>query len=237
MRKRKIFAKYVSLCWYLFALWVCRMYLVVFFRMHIRGQKNVPRKGPFLLICNHQSYLDPVFCGAPLRRQMAYVGRDTLFTNLIFKTIIASVGTIAVRRDKADLNAIRRMLARLEDGLGLCLFPEATRSMDGKIAPLKPGFAFIVRKSKASIVPVIVDGAFECWPRHQRFFIPGYHIAVQYGRCINYDEIASMTDEQIADYITSILCQMHNKCRIRMHKKPYDYGKFDEENSQSLKRA
>ncbi|MFA5554049.1 MAG: lysophospholipid acyltransferase family protein [Phycisphaerae bacterium] len=218
-----MFKKYLGRCWYTFALWVCRMFLVVFFRMHIRGQKNVPRKGAFLLICNHQSYLDPVFCGAPLRRQMAYVGRDTLFRSMIFKTIIASVGTIPIRRDKADLTAIKKMFARLSDGMGLCLFPEATRTCDGKIAPLKAGFSFIVRKAKVPIVPVVVDGAFECWPRHQKFFTPGYHISVKYGRCIPPEEVKSMSDDELAEYITSILRKMHNECRINRRKQPYDY--------------
>ena len=90
--------KYLKRSWYIFALWACRMFCVVFFRMHMFGQDNIPRKGPFLLISNHQSNLDPVFVGAPLRRQLAYLARDTLFSSWLFRNICAAVGTIPVRR-------------------------------------------------------------------------------------------------------------------------------------------
>ena len=118
--------KCVKKYWYIFALWSCRMFCVLFFRMHLRGQENVPIKGPVLLISNHQSMLDPIFCGAPMKRQLVYVARDTLFRNLAFRFIIASVGAIPVKRDQADLGAIKRMIRVLKDGMGLCLFPEAT---------------------------------------------------------------------------------------------------------------
>ena len=207
--------------WYTFALWVSRMFCVVFFRMHIHGQGNVPKKGPFILISNHQSYIDPMFCGAPIPRQISYVGRDSLFKNWMLRNFMLSVGFIAIRRDKPDLTSIKRMLARLSDGFGLCLFPEATRTSDGRIAPLKPGFSFIVRKSKAPIVPVIIEGAFDCWPRHQKLFRPGQHISVNYGRCIQPEEVKEMTDKELAQYMTDIMRDMLNKCRIKRGKKPY----------------
>ena len=115
------------------------------------------------------------------------------------------------------------MLAKLKDGLGLCLFPEATRTHDGKIAALKPGFSLLSRRAKAPIVPVIVDGAFECWPRTKKFFTPWKHVSVTYGKCIELDEIAGMNDEQLAQKLTVILRQMHNQARIRLRKPPYDY--------------
>lgn len=216
-------AKFIKRSWYTFALWVCRMFCVVFFRMHIHGQENVPKRGPFIMIGNHQSYLDPVFCGAPIPRQISYVGRDNLFKNWMFGNIILSVGCIAIRRGKPDLTAIRQMLARLSDGFGLCLFPEATRTSDGKVAPLKSGFSFIVRKSKAPIVPVVIDGAFECWPRHQKLFRPGQRISVKYGKSIQSEEVDKMTDKELAQYMTDVLRKMLNECRIERGKHPYKY--------------
>jgi len=218
-----MFLKYIERGWYIFALWACRMFCVVFFRMHMFGQDNIPRKGPFILIRNHQSTLDPIFIGAPIPRQLAYVARDTLFGNWFFRNLCVSVGTITVRRGTADMTAIRRMLARLKEGLGLVLFPEATRTSDGKISPLKPGFALLSRRAKAPIVPVIIDGAYECWPRTRKFFTPWMHVSVTYGTSIPAEEIAKMTDEQVTDKLNEILRQMHNQARKRMKKTLYDY--------------
>jgi 1-acyl-sn-glycerol-3-phosphate acyltransferase len=215
--------KYIRHSWYVFALWACRMFCVVFFRMHLSGQENIPRKGPFLLVSNHQSYLDPIFCGAPLRRQLVYVARDSLFRSWIFRNVFASVGAIPVRRAAADLTAVKRMIAVLREGFGLCLFPEATRTSDGRIAALRPGFSLLCRKAKAPIVPVIIDGAFQCWPRDKKFFALWQHIWVWYGKRIEPREAASMTDEQLAAYVTDIMRRMLNECRERFGHGVYEY--------------
>jgi 1-acyl-sn-glycerol-3-phosphate acyltransferase len=219
-----MFLKYVKRGWYAFALWACRMFCVVFFRMHLNGQENIPRKGAFLLISNHQSYLDPIFCGAPLRRQIVFVARDTLFRNWMFRNIIASVETIPVHRDTADLKAIRRMLSRLREGFGLCLFPEATRTSDGRISPLRPGFSLLCRKVAVPIVPVVIDGAFQCWPRTKKFFSPWRHISVWYGKPLEPEKTADMSDEELAACVTHKMRQMLNECRVKLGRTPYEYS-------------
>lgn len=218
-----MFMKYLSRGWYVFALWIARMFCVVFFRMHLYGQENIPRKGPFLLISNHQSWLDPIFCSAPLRRQLIFIGRDSLFRNWLFRIIIVSVGAIPIRRNTADLTAIKRMIGRLKEGYGLCLFPEATRTSDGKIAMLRPGFSLLSRKGNAAIVPVVIDGAFQCWPRTKKFFSPWYRISVYYGKCIEPEQARSMSDDELAAHVTNIMRRMLNESRVRLGNEAYEY--------------
>ena len=218
-----MFMKYLSRGWYVFALWASRMFCVVFFRMHLYGQENIPRKGPFLLISNHQSLLDPFFCGAPLRRQLIFIGRDSLFRNWLFRIIIVSVGAIPIRRNTADLTAIKRMIGRLKEGYGLCLFPEATRTSDGKIAPLRPGFSLLSRKGNAAIVPVVIDGAFQCWPRTKKFFSLWHRISVYYGKCIEPEQARSMSDDELAAHVTNIMRRMLNESRVRLGNEAYEY--------------
>jgi 1-acyl-sn-glycerol-3-phosphate acyltransferase len=221
--------KHIRHGWYVFALWACRMFCVVFFRMHLNGQENIPRKGPFLLVSNHQSYLDPIFCGAPLRRQLVFVARDSLFQSWAFRSIIASVGAIPVHRGKADLTAIKRMLSSLREGFGLCLFPEATRTSDGRISELRAGFSLLCRKANAPIVPVVIDGAFQCWPRNQKFFSPWQHIWVWYGKRIEPQEAERMGDDELAAYLTGIMRKMLNECREKFSKSAYEYNNSSED--------
>jgi 1-acyl-sn-glycerol-3-phosphate acyltransferase len=75
---------------------------------------------------------------------------------------------------------MKKVVSRLKEGKGVCLFPEGTRTSDGKIATLKPGFGFLCRRGEAAVVPAVIDGAFECWPRHKKIFSPG-RIVVCYG--------------------------------------------------------
>ncbi len=150
----------------------------MFFRLHVYGKENVPEEGSLILISNHQSFFDPLLCGIYLKRPLYFLARDTLWKNRLFGKIISSVNTIPVRRGEADLSAMRTIIRKLKAGNGVCLFPEATRTKDGKISPFKPGFGLLCRRGKAAVVPVVIDGAFECWPKHKKFFSPGSKIAI-----------------------------------------------------------
>jgi 1-acyl-sn-glycerol-3-phosphate acyltransferase len=116
------------------------------------GRENIPRKGPFVLISNHQSYLDPMLCGCPIKRRVSFLARESLFRHWLFGRMIRSVGTIPVRLGEADISAMRKVIDVLKQGRGVCLFPEGTRSQDGKITPFKPGFGLLCRRGKAAVV-------------------------------------------------------------------------------------
>ena len=209
--------------WFRFARMLCRIFCRLFLRLRVYGVENVPGQGALVLVCNHQSFLDPIFCGVPLKRPLYFLARDTLFTNQFFGRLLSSVNTIPVRRDQADLAAIKTVITKLKKGNGVCLFPEATRTRDGKITPFKPGFCLLCRRGEAAVVPVAIDGAFECWPRHKKVFSPGKEISVCYGECITAEQVKNMNDRELAENLTNTLRQMQNDCRIRHGKEPLKY--------------
>ena len=209
--------------WFRFARWVCKVFCELFFRIRVYGKENVPDKGAFVLVSNHQSYLDPVFCGIPLKRPLYFLARDSLFANRFFGWLISSVNTIPVKRGKADLSAMKKIIDKLKNGSGVCLFPEATRTSDGKITPFKPGFGLLCRRGEAAVVPVVIDGTFECWPRHKKIFSPGGRIVVCYGEAITAEQVKNMSDRELAKVLTDTLRQMQNDCRVKHGKEPYSY--------------
>jgi len=208
--------------WFWYARWVCKVFCILFFRLRTYGRENVPDKGAFVLVSNHQSYLDPIFCVGPLKRPSSFVSRDSLFSNWFFGPLISSVNAIPVKQNEADISAMRKVLGKLKKGGGVCLFPEGTRTYDGKIAPLKPGFGFLCRRGGAAVVPVVIDGAFESWPRHKKLFSPG-SIRVCYGKPISAEQAKNMGDKKLAELLTDTLRQMQTNCRVKHGKKPYDY--------------
>jgi len=208
--------------WYHLARFLCLVFTAIFFRLRARGRQNVPRRGSVVLAGNHQSFMDPVFCGVGVRRRLTYIARESLFHFGPFGWLIHSVNAIPIGRDKADIAAMRAILERLRRGEAVCLYPEGTRSHDGRIAPLKAGFGLLCRRSKATVVPVLVDGAFECWPRHRKLFRPG-HVTIWYGTPLPPEQIAGMSNEQLADYLTQVLRRMQHECRLQQGKKPYEY--------------
>jgi len=209
--------------WFRFARWVCKVFCKLFFQIRVYDEENVPKEGALVLVGNHQSYLDPVFCGIPLKRPLYFLARDTLFANRLFGWLISSVNTIPVKRGTADLSAMKKIIGKLKEGSGVCLFPEATRTKDGKITPFKPGFGLLCRRGEAAVVPVLIDGAFECWPRHKKIFSPGGRIVVCYGKAITAEQVKSMSDKELAENLTDTLRRMQNDCRVKQGKEPYNY--------------
>ncbi len=217
MLKEKLKAR-----WFWLARWICRVFCILFFRVRTYGRENIPAKGAFILVSNHQSYLDPIFCVGLLKRPSSFVARDSLFSNWFFGPLISSVNAIPVKLGKADISAMRKVIGRLKKGGGVCLFPEGTRTYDGKITPLKPGIGFLSRRGDAAVVPVVIDGAFECWPRHKKIFSPG-SISVCYGKAITAEQVKNMGDRKLAEVLTDTLRRMQNECRMEQGKRPYDY--------------
>lgn len=217
-----MFKEKVRARWFWFARWVCRLFCILFFRVRFYGMENVPDKGAFILISNHQSFLDPVLCGIGLKRHLYFLARDSLFKNKLFGGLISSVNTIPVKRGRADFSSIKKIIGKLKDGGGVCLFPEGTRSEDGRIGRFKPGFGLICRRGEAVIVPVLIDGAFECWPKVKKMFSPG-SIAVCYGKAIPRQQVEKMDDKELADKLTDRVRQMQNACRMSRGKETYHY--------------
>ena len=209
--------------WYWFCVFLCRSFCRIFFRMRVCGLENIPSEGGFLLVSNHQSFLDPLFCGIFVKRGLTFMARDTLFKNRFFGRLLRSVNAIAIRRGEADLTAIKAIISRLRDQWGVCIFPESTRTADGKIRDFKAGIGFLCRKGKASIVPVVIDGAFEAWPRHKIFFKPFFRICVSYGKPLSAEDIKNCKDDELAEDLTSRLRQMQSELRIEQGKEAFIY--------------
>jgi 1-acyl-sn-glycerol-3-phosphate acyltransferase len=209
--------------WCLFARFWCRLFCRLFFHMRFEGLENVPSDGPFILAVNHQSFLDPLFAGIALKGQLCFMARDTLFKSPVFGPLLSSVKAIPVRRGQADIASIKTIIAKLKQGESVCLFPEATRTTDGKIAPFKGGLGLLSRRSGAPVVPVLIDGAFESWPRHKKLFSPGAKITVSYSPPIPAEKIKNMEDDAFAKLLTDTLRDMQSQIRINAGKQPFTY--------------
>lgn len=197
-------------------------FLCVIYRVRSYGMKNVPKTGPTLILCNHQSFFDPMFSQSWVYRSFCFVARDSLFEGK-FGKLLYHLYAIPIRRGQADVAAMRSIIAYVKAGYAVCLYPEATRTHDGRIADIKAGFGLLVRRSKATVVPVVIDGAFECWPRTRKFPKLG-KIRVVYGEPITPDQIAGLDNETFAAMVTRRMRTMQDECRIKAGKEPFKYS-------------
>jgi 1-acyl-sn-glycerol-3-phosphate acyltransferase len=136
----------------------------LFWKFRCYGLENIPRTGGVLLAANHQSYLDPVLVAMVLPREMHFMARRTLFRNPAFRAIIAGYNAFAIERDSADVKGVNSAIARLEAGNILLVFPEGTRTGDGSIGPMK-SVGVIAERAAVPIVPVLIQGAYDVWPK------------------------------------------------------------------------
>jgi len=175
---------------------------MLLFRLHVRGQTGLPSTGGVLLVTNHQSFLDPWLIGLASNRQVHYMARDTLFRGGFLQYLGELLNAFPVKRGKADLWAIRTAVERLNKGYMVNIFPEGTRSPDGIIGPIAPGMVLILNRCKADIpiVPVVIDGAFESWPRTAKFPRP-HAIRIIYGHPILATTWRQWSAEELATQV------------------------------------
>ncbi|MBN1851594.1 MAG: 1-acyl-sn-glycerol-3-phosphate acyltransferase [Pirellulales bacterium] len=159
----------------------------------------MPANGPVLLVANHQSNLDPVLIGVGCRRRLCFVAKKSLFFGL-FGWSIRYLDAIPLDQEGSSLSGIRGALQRLKQGKAVLIFPEGSRTPDGQIAPIQPGFCGLARRSGASILPLGVAGAFEAWPRTHLFPRPN-RVAIQFGEPISADTVRRLGNDALVELV------------------------------------
>jgi 1-acyl-sn-glycerol-3-phosphate acyltransferase len=100
---------------------------------------------------------------------------------------------VPIDRTTSAVKAMKLVIERLKRGAAVIVFPEGTRTPNGLMGELKPGFALLAKKAEVPIVPVAIVGAFECWPRSRMFPRPG-RVRLEFGKVISVAEAAAMDD-------------------------------------------
>ncbi len=135
------------------------------FGLRVRGAEHVPASGPALIVSNHQSILDPPVIGGAARRQIYFLAKAELFRIPMFGSLIRALHARPVRREGSDPGALRTAAQLLGEGKALLVFPEGTRSLNGRLGEGKPGVGMLAVTSGAPVVPVYVSGTLEALPK------------------------------------------------------------------------
>lgn len=152
-----------------------RMFFRIFYFTRVEGLENIPKEGGVILVPNHVSFYDPPLVGSYSTRMCRYLARETLFTVPIFGRIIYICGALPIKRESADKAAITQSIKLLKTGETIIVFPEGTRTKDGKLGELKSGAISLAMHTHAAIVPVTIHNGYKAFSRYRkfpRFFVP-----------------------------------------------------------------
>lgn len=179
---------------------LARLAGIVLFRIRWRGREHIPATGGVLVLSNHQSHFDPVLVGMAFDRRLNYVARQTLFGFAPFRWLINSLDAIPIDRDGLGMSGLKETLRRLKRGELVLLFPEGTRTRDGDVHRLKPGFNALAKRAGVPLLPVAIDGAWQAWPKARPF--PRLDVIhIQIGPPILPEEIARYDERELVDEV------------------------------------
>jgi len=207
---------------YSFARLGLQVLMPVAWDIRVLNRHYEPARGSAVYICNHQSFLDPMLMSFALRRPMNYMARDTLFRLPGFKWIITALNAFPVRRGTADTGAMREAMRRLKAGGQVVIFAEGTRTHDGRIGPFLPGVALLAQRSADWTLPVVIDGAYEAWPRTRKLPSPG-RIVVQYAEPIRREQARKMDAETFLSQVRETIIEMQTDIRRRISRPELKY--------------
>jgi 1-acyl-sn-glycerol-3-phosphate acyltransferase len=192
--------------------------LKLVFRPWSRGRRNVPRRGPVILASNHLSFADHFFGPLPLPRKVVFLAKSEYFTGkgikgLVSRVFFSGLGQIPIDRTggEASDRALRSGLRVLAEGNVLGIYPEGTRSPDGRLYRGRTGVARLALESRAPVVPCAMMHTFEFLPsgsHKPRFGLrPGVifgkpmEFSRYYGKETDREALRAVTDEIMAEIV------------------------------------
>lgn len=154
---------------------VTRISLLIW-RPTIEGRENIPKRGPVILASNHLSFVDSILIPMVTPRRAAFLAKSDYFETpgfkgRLMKAFFTSIGAVSVRRSehRAAKDALDQSLAVLNSGLAFVIYPEGTRSLDGRLYRGKVGVGWLALSANAPIVPVGLIGTADLLPVGAKF--------------------------------------------------------------------
>ena len=141
-----------------FLRWLIALPLVLVFPARIRGLRNLHIRKGGMLVCNHTSYADPFVLAAYTLRPIHFVAKSEFFENRAFGRLLYWLGAFPIKRDSADIKAIKQCIKVVKQNKVLGIFPEGTSKghTEGMVSEMKRGVALIALKSRVPITPVLI---------------------------------------------------------------------------------
>jgi 1-acyl-sn-glycerol-3-phosphate acyltransferase len=135
-----------------------------FYRVRVR-RSHAPVSAPCIYACNHRSFLDPPLVGMCQQRPISYFARASLWQNHFVAFFLRIMYGIPIDRDNPGLSSMKGAIEKLRAGISVLVFPEGTRTKDGRLQEFRDGPALFARRAGVPIVPVYLHRSERALPR------------------------------------------------------------------------
>ncbi|MBF0529674.1 MAG: 1-acyl-sn-glycerol-3-phosphate acyltransferase [Deltaproteobacteria bacterium] len=165
--------------------WAKTLLMVSRVKVTIEGHDNLDPKGTYVFAANHSSVFDILVLLAGLPVQFRWLAKEELFHIPIFGLAMTKCGYIPVNRSspRESVRSLRQAAARIRSGVSVIIFPEGTRSLDGRVGEFKRGGFTLAVLAGRPIIPVSINGAHEVMPAKSLRITP-HPIRIVLGRPI-----------------------------------------------------
>jgi len=185
----------------------------LYFGCRVFHPERVPLTGPVIIAANHASYIDPPLIGCGIDRMLFILARASLFRFPIFGPLLRSWHAIPVDPKGGSSAGLKAILDRLERGGAVLVFPEGTRTSDGRLLPARAGLGLAIIRSNAVVVPARVWGTHRAYGRHITIPRP-LPVAVKYGYPLAFDSERAQAREASREASKAI----YQRCSDRVMK-------------------
>lgn len=177
--------------------------------LRVKGKHRLKRPEGYILMPNHQSILDVFILGAVVYRYMTGLGAAYQFKLPFWGTVLRRWGIIPIPRKnlKKAIESIDMAREKLKRGIPVMVAPEGTRTVDGRIGEFKKGPFHLSLQSRADIIPMLIQGAYEVKPMMDWRLRPGV-VRVEIGDVIPYEEYRGMSVEELRNHVRDRLRKM-----------------------------
>lgn len=157
-------------------------------RLRVDGAHHVPDTGAVLVASTHQSHADSLALGVAIHRPVHFLGDLRLMTWPVLGPQLPKLGMVPLRRGEADGSAMDVLGLLLEQGACVAVYPEGSRSRDGRVHRLRSGVARLAATFGAPVVPASVAGIHDVWPIGEKPRIRGGRVTVRFGAAMDPPE-------------------------------------------------
>ena len=148
--------------------------------LRVEGEEHVPTAGPVLLASTHQSHADSLAIGTAVPRPTHFLGDRRLLSWPVVGQRLPRLGMVPLNRGEGDQDAMGVVARLLASAACIVIYPEGSRSRDGRVHRLRSGLARLASAASVPVVPVAVAGIHDVWPIGSRPRLRGGRVTVRF---------------------------------------------------------